>query len=383
MSPDVSHDHDHEPRSHWLGKLKRVVVKLGSSTVLGADLDALAKQVAMLRTQGVDTLVVTSGAVAMGMRQLGLTERPKDMAKVQALAAVGQSVLMMLYQEAFAAHGLPCAQILLTHEALSDRTHFLNVRHTLSEALAFQAVPIVNENDTVAVEELRFGDNDRLAAALATVADADLVILLSDVDALYDADPRRHSDAQPVRRVTTEEAFATISASVDGAVGSAVGTGGMRSKVQAAELAISAGIPLVVASGDDLSILGRIVAGEEEGTLFCPLAKPRPRRLHWIAWLSKVKGTLTLDSGAVEALQERGSSLLAAGIVAVEGAFERGDSVELLAPDASVIGRGLAGYDSVAVGRILGQRTGAVAETLGLRAVDPVVHRDDLDLDPI
>lgn len=366
-------------RPGWSRSVKRVVVKLGSSTVLHADLDVLAACIARMKANGVETAIVSSGAVAMGMRRLGIQERPGEMPRIQALAAVGQGALMAAYQNAFEAHGLACAQVLLTHEALSSRVHFMNVRHTLNEAFALPVVPIANENDTVAIEELRFGDNDRLAAALATVADADLVILLSDVDALYDADPRRNPDAKPVSYVDGVDALKKARTGVDAVAGSAVGTGGMWSKLDAAELAMSAGIPLVVASGDDLSVLPAIAAGAEIGTLFTA-DKQKRRKRHWIAWLSKVKGRVVVDAGAVRALVEGGSSLLAAGVVGVDGAFERGDAVAVIGPDGSEIARGLVGYRAEAVHQILGCRTAEVRQRLGLGAADPVIHRNDLHL---
>ena len=332
-----------------------------------------------LRADGIKCIVVTSGAVATGMKQLGFVDRPNELPRIQALAAVGQGVLMASYQEVFAAHGLACAQVLLTHEALSSRPHFINIRHTLSEALSMGVVPIANENDTVAVEELRFGDNDRLAAALATAADADLVVLMSDVDALYDADPRREPTAQPVVLIRGLEELRRARASVDAVTGSAVGTGGMLSKLDAAELAMSAGIALVVCSGDDLASLESVARGQEYGTLFTA-DKRQPRRRHWIAWLSKVKGHLTIDEGAVVALTTKGSSLLAAGVTAIEGTFNRGESVSVHDPSGREVARGLVGYDAADASRILGLRKSEIRRELNLSAVDPMIHRDDLHL---
>jgi glutamate 5-kinase len=371
----VNPSHGH-PERRDLGSLKRVIVKLGSTTALRLDLPAFAAEVVAARELGVDIILVSSGAVAVGMETLSLTERPMELARVQALAAIGQADLMHRYKEAFARHGVPCAQILLTHEDLSDRGHFLNIRHTLSEALAWGAVPVANENDTVATEELRFGDNDRLAAALATVVDADLVILLSDVDALYSADPRFDPSAAPIAAVEVVDGAIRAMA---GGVGSRVGTGGMRSKIDAARLAVEAGIPLVLASGQAPRALTRILAGEPLGTIFVPPARRVTRRRHWIGHLSKVHGRLQIDAGAALALRERGSSLLPVGVVAVSGRFARGAAVAIDGPDGPVA-RGLTGYASGDVARIVGLRTSEVEALLELNAVDPVVHRNDLVL---
>jgi len=361
-----------------LGAVRRVVVKLGSSTIASVDLPALVDELVRLRRElDLEVAIVTSGAVSCGMERLGLTERPFELSRVQALAAVGQVHLMVRYHAAFARHGVECAQLLLTHEDLSDRRNFLNIRHTLAALFATGVVPVANENDTVATEELRFGDNDRLAAAFATVADADLVILLSDIDALYDGDPRVTPDARPVREITTiDDAIRRVA----GREGSALGTGGMASKVQAAELAVEAGIPLIIAHGADPGIIARVLAGEPIGTRFQPNLQRRDRRRHWIHFLSKVRGAVVVDEGAVRALRERGSSLLPIGVVGIRGQFSRGDAVTIEGPTGEVVARGLVGYDHETVAAIQGMRSDLVAEQLERAAVDPVVHRNDLVL---
>jgi glutamate 5-kinase len=364
-----------------LGVPRRLVVKVGSSTLAGQVagapyLDALVDVVAALRAQGHEVIVVTSGAVACGMQRLGVLERPSELARVQALAAVGQADLMGRYLLSLLRHRIQGAQILLTHEDIARRHHFLSLRHTVAELLELGVVPIVNENDTVATEELRFGDNDRLAAAFSTVIEADLVILLSDIACLYDRDPRLDPTAQPIREV----------AKIDGAIramaGTALaglGTGGMVSKVQAAQIAVEAGIPLVIALGADPAILLRIVAGMPEGTLFHP-DKKVDRRRHWIGFLSKLNGAVTVDAGAVRALRERPASLLPIGVIAVSGHFQSGDGVEIRGPDGALIGRGLVGYDHKTLEAIRGLRSDAVADKLGKSLIDPVIHRNDLVL---
>jgi glutamate 5-kinase len=359
------------------GAIRRLIVKLGSTTVASPAFDSLVDEVADLVTGGVRVVLVTSGAVAAGMEGLGLSDRPSDTARAQALAAAGQVALMGRYGAALGRHGLGCAQLLLTHEDLSHRRHLLNIRHTLEAAFDLGLVPVVNENDTVATEELRFGDNDRLAAALGSVVDADLVVLLSDVDALYDADPFVHADAKPLEEVTVIDSGIRA---IAGASSTRLGTGGMASKVAAAELAMGAGVSLIVASGSEVGILRRLVDGEVLGTHFVPPADRIARRRHWIGSLSKIAGTLEVDAGASKALRETGSSLLAIGITAVEGVFERGDAVCVVDPEREEIGRGLVGYGSAEVGRIAGHRTPEVPTILGVAVAGPVIHRDDFVL---
>ena len=361
-----------------VGGVRRLVVKLGSRIVLSEAFDGIVDEAARLTLAGTEVIIVSSGAVAMGMRCLGLDERPPGLSRVQALAATGQAELIGRYNERLAVHGCRCAQVRLTHEGLSARRHAMNIRHTLEDLLGLGILPVVNENDSVATEELRFGDNDRLAAAVGATVGADLVILLSDVDALYDADPRVTPDARALREVDTiDDAIRAMA----GSSRSSVGTGGMASKIAAAELAVGAGIPLIVASGEDGDVLGRLLTGEPMGTRFVA-STPVGRRRHWIGFLSKVKGVVTIDAGAVAALRERGSSLLAAGIVSVEGAFERGDSLRVVDEAGAEVARGLSGYGAADLSRICGCRSAAVLRVLDVAAADPVVHRDDLVLTP-
>jgi len=359
------------------GAIRRLVVKLGSTTVTSDAFDALIDEVADLMSSSIKVVVVTSGAVAAGMHDLGFEERPSDTARAQALAAAGQVALMGRYTTALSRHGVRCAQLLLTHEAMSHRRHLLNIRHALEATLDLGLVPVINENDTVATEELRFGDNDRLAAALGSVVDADLVVLLSDVDALYDSDPRSDDSAQPVRVVRSIDERVR---SMAGSSNTALGTGGMTSKIAAAELAMGAGVPLVIASGSEERVLRRLVDGESLGTRFVPSENRVRRRRHWIGFLSKISGSIHVDDGARKALLHGGSSLLAIGVTAVEGVFERGDAVRILDSEGVEIGRGLAGYGSAAASRIVGLRSHEVLTLLGVSVAGPVVHRDDLVL---
>ncbi|MEZ4265215.1 MAG: glutamate 5-kinase [Myxococcota bacterium] len=360
-----------------LGPIRRIVVKLGSALVVSDALDRLIDEMQGVRASGVEVVVVTSGAVAAGMARLGLAARPGVLAQVQALAALGQAALMAQYNAGFGRYGVACAQILLTHEDLSHRGHFLNIRHAMEAALAMGLVPVVNENDTVATEELRFGDNDRLAAAIASVVGADLVVLLSDVDALYDKDPRTDPAATPVREVPRIDARIRDMA---GAPTSAVGTGGMTSKVAAAELAVEAGIPLIVAPGAEPGVLARVLRGELVGTRFAATPRPVGNRRHWIRFLSKVRGALHVDAGAAVALQTRGGSLLAVGVTRVEGHFSRGDAVRIVDPEGRELARGLSGYDSETAQALVGRHSHEMAGVLAGAAPEPLVHRDDLQL---
>lgn len=358
-----------------LTSVRRLVVKLGSTTVASEHFERLVDEIASLTTEGYEIAVVSSGAVAMGMKTLELGERPSSLAQVQALAALGQADLMIQYNNVLGRRGLRGAQILLTHESLSHRRHFLNVRHTFNAVFDLEAIPIINENDTVAVEELRFGDNDRLAAAVATVMDAELVVLLSDVDALYDGDPRVDARVRPIRQVDViDDAIADVA----GASGSGLGTGGMASKVAAAKVATEAGIDLAVASGAKEDILRDLLSGRPVGTLFRRRSSPVARRRHWIGFLSKLRGEVRIDEGAVDALQSEGSSLLPIGVRAVQGHFERGDAVAIIDPEGNPVARGLVGYDAVDLAQICGMRSAEAARALGIDAADPVVHRNDL-----
>jgi len=348
-------------------------VKVGSSTLQAVSLDSLMDVVAMIRERGIDIAIVTSGAVSCGMQRIQLTERPRELTQIQAVAAIGQADLMARYQVSLARHSIVCAQILLTHGDLAARRNFLNIRHTLHELFGFGVVPIANENDTVATDELRFGDNDRLAAAFATVVEADLVILLSDIPALFDADPRRVPTAKPIHDVLI---IGDSIRAMAGKAGSSVGTGGMTSKIQAAEIATQAGIPLIIANGADPSVLLRILAGEVIGTLFHP-QRQITRRRHWIGFLSRVLGVIRVDTGAAEAMRSRPSSLLPIGVTAVEGRFDSGDAVELRDPEDKIIGRGLVNYSSEKLHEIIGLKRSVVLEKLERADMDPVVHRND------
>lgn len=365
--------------------LERLVIKVGSALLVDADgrfdpdsVMTLAAEVAALRESGAEVLIVSSGAVAIGLDVLGLERRRARLDELQAAAAAGQVQLVDAWQSAFANHGLKVAQVLLTPDDTENRRRFLNARGTLSRLIALGVVPVINENDTVATEELRYGDNDRLAARVAQLVMADGLVLLSDVDGLYSADPRRDPDARHIGCVQhiDDRVLGTAGGSA-----SAVGSGGMRTKLEAARIATRAGCATYVASGRvqrPLTGLG----GSHRHTLFVPETTPAAARKQWLAGTLELRGAIGIDAGAAEALAT-GGSLLPVGIVSVVGGFRRGDAVAITndgkANDGSgEIGRGIAGYDADEVRAIMGRRSGSIAERLGYRGRPVVVHHDDL-----
>ncbi len=361
---------------------RRIVVKIGSSLLVEPDgrirrrwLEALAGDLAGLRQQGSQVLVVTSGAIAIGRRLLRLNRAQLRLEEKQAAAAVGQIRLAHAYRESLAHFGLETAQILLTLEDTEARRRYLNARATIETLLRIGVVPVVNENDTVATSEIRFGDNDRLSARVAVMLSAGTLVLLSDVDGLYSADPRRHPEAQHIARV---EAFTPELRAMAGDTLSETGTGGMRSKLEAAEIAVNAGTTVVLARGIDMHPLERILAGAR-CTLFPARTTPRRARKRWIAAHLEVRGALVVDPGAVAALR-RGSSLLPAGVRRIEGNFEKGDAVAIRDPEGRVFAKGLVAYDAEDARRIAGRRTEDIEAVLGWRGRDELVHRDDLVL---
>ncbi len=359
----------------------RVVVKVGSSSLTtaagGIDparVSRLVDALAATRARGAEVVLVSSGAIAAGLAPLGLARRPRDLATQQAAASVGQGLLVHRYTEEFARHGLQVGQVLLTVDDVTRRSHYRNAYRTFARLLEMGVLPIVNENDTVATSEIRFGDNDRLAALVAHLVHADLLLLLSDVDGLYDGNP-----ARPGTVLLPEVASVADLAAVDvGSAGSAgLGTGGMQTKVEAARIATEAGVPVVLTSA---GLAGAALAGEHVGTLFHATGRRRPTRLLWLAHATEPKGAIVLDDGAVRALTERRASLLPAGITAVTGTFSGGDPVDLVDPGGAVVARGLVNYDSEELPGLLGRSTRELAAELGASYEREVVHRDDLVL---
>jgi glutamate 5-kinase len=360
---------------------RRVVIKIGSALLVEDEsgairrtwLDALADDVAMLRARGAEVLIVSSGAISVGRRHLGLTGRTIRLEEKQAAAATGQIRLAHAYQETLARHGITVAQILLTPEDTEARRRHLNARATMDQLLKLGAVPVINENDSVATEEIRFGDNDRLAARVAQMVSADTLILLSDIDGLYTADPRKRADAAHIPVVT--EVTAEIEA-MGGEAATGYSSGGMVTKLAAAKIALAAGCRMAITFGKKTNPLRALDEGAP-ATWFLPSATPLSARKRWIAAHVAPAGTVAIDAGAVAALGA-GKSLLPAGVTRIEGGFERGDLIRVLGPDGREIARGLSAYGAAEMERIRGRRSAEIVSVLGYRGRDEIIHRDDL-----
>ncbi len=366
-----------------LGAAQRWVVKIGSAMITndgqGLDsfsIDAWVAQMAELHRAGRELLLVTSGAVAEGMRRLNWSQRPTALADLQAAAAVGQMGLVQAWESAFGHHGIQTAQILLTHEDAADRQRYLNIRNTLRTLLRLRVVPVINENDTVAFEEIRFGDNDTLGALVANLVEAELYIILTDQQGLYDKNPRQFSDARMIREGRAGDA--TLEAMASGA--GSLGSGGMLTKLHAATKAARSGAFTLLAWGREPEVLRRVSAGEELGTLLRPSQSPLAARKQWLAVQLQVKGRLHLDAGAVRALRADGKSLLPVGVTAVEGRFDRGDLVACLNPTGDEVARGLVNYDTEQALRLMGKTTRRIEALLGHVDDPELIHRDNLVL---
>jgi glutamate 5-kinase len=364
-------------------KAKRVVIKIGSAVLTDANqgldhvrIERLASDIAAIIGQGHEVILVSSGAIAAGLAKLGLKKtKGMPLSLKQAAAAIGQSGLMWVYEKTFDAHGLKVAQVLLTREDLSNRTRFLNARNTLQTLLDYAVIPIINENDTVSVDEIKFGDNDNLSGMVTHLADADLLVILSDIDGLYTADPRIDSSATLIPLVER------ITADVERGAGDAqtpVGTGGMRSKIMTARKVGALGVPLVIVNGKKNGMLLALFDGKDVGTLFLPRADKLESRKHWIAYTVKRAGRILVDDGAVDALVHKGKSLLPGGIVDVDGSFKIGDCVSCSDQSGHDFARGLVKYSSDDLLRIKGLKTSQIESVLGHKDYDEVIHRDDL-----
>lgn len=361
----------------------RWVIKIGSALLTndgkGLDLERIADwadQIAVLKQAGVEVVLVSSGAVAAGMSRLGWTHRPDTMEMLQAAAAVGQTKLVQTYEDLFQASDLHTAQILLTHEDLSDRKRYLNARNTLRALLSMPVIPIVNENDTVTTDEIRFGDNDTLGALVANLVEADALILLTDQDGLYDADPRHNPQASLISQANaTDPALVAVAGD-----GGRLGRGGMATKVRAARLAARSGAVTVIAGGRISDVLTRIRSGESVGTCLSPDLAPIAARKQWLAGHLQMKGEVILDQGACRALQHQGKSLLAVGVTAVAGDFQRGECVAIRDEQGNELGRGLINYDVLDASRIIGQPTRDIESILGYLNEPELIHRDNLVL---
>jgi glutamate 5-kinase len=366
-----------------LASAKRLVVKVGSALVTnngaGLDLDAIndwARQISVLRQQGKEVVLVSSGAIACGMQRLGWSERPKSVHELQAAAAVGQMGLVQVYEGAFAKHGLHTAQILLTHDDLADRTRYLNARSTLTTLLSLGVVPIINENDTVVTDEIKFGDNDTLGALVANLIEADALIILTDQIGLFTADPRKDPSATLISEATAgDESLESMA----GGAGTSIGKGGMITKVIAAKRAALSGAHTAIASGREIDPIIRLAQGEPVGTLLVSQTQPLAARKQWLADHLLLAGRLMLDDGAVKALKA-GKSLLPIGVIAAEGEFERGAAVACISPDGKEIARGLCNYGGGEARLIARKSTAEIESILGYIDETEIIHRDNLIL---
>ena len=346
-------------------------------------MERLAREISDISSMGREVVLISSGAVGAGLGKLNRAERPRTLPEKQAMASIGQGRLMHMYEKFFSEYGNTVAQVLLTRDVFSDRLRFLNARGTLLTLLEWGVIPVINENDTVAVEELKFGDNDTLSAMVASLVDADVTLILSDIDGLYDDNPRTNPDARiiPEVREITDAMFEHSHGR-----GSRNASGGMFTKLQAARICMAAGIPMVIAKNDETDVIRRIVSGEPLGTLFLPAGDSdggrspglRKARKHWLAFESNPTGRLVVDAGAAEALRVRGKSLLPSGVLRVEGSFERGSVVSVETGDGREIARGTSYYSSDEISRIAGRHTDEIGKILGSKDYDAVIHRNNM-----
>jgi glutamate 5-kinase len=366
-----------------IAEAKRIVVKVGTSTITYPNgkinyekIEKMARILTDFQNQGREMILVSSGAGAAGVGRMGLEAKPKTIPGKQACAAVGQGILMHIYERIFGEYGQVVAQVLLTKNDMVNRHSYANARNALQEMISWGVIPIINENDVVAIDEFKIGDNDNLSALVASLADADLDILLSDIDGLYTANPKTHPDAKLVSVV--EEVTPEIEATAGG-TGSRNATGGMLTKLQAAKNAMSAGIALIIANGEHLEILRNILRGEPVGTLFVPKESHLRFRNQWLAFGSRISGKLIVDAGLAKALRQEGScSILPVGIVGVEGEFDSGDTVSVVDQEGHELARGMTNYGSGDVALIKGCKTSQIEARIGYKHYDEVIHRDNL-----
>ena len=365
-----------------IAQAKRIVIKVGSSTLTGkagsaldtSAVNTLVDLVAELRAKGCEVAVVSSGAIAAGLAPLGLANRPKDLATQQAAAAVGQGLLIAEYNAGFSRHQIVASQVLLTIEDVVRRSHYQNAQRTLFKLLQMGVVPIINENDSVGTQEIRFGDNDRLAALVSHLIGADLLVLVSDIDSLYDAPPRDPAAKRISEVMNVNE---MVGVEIGGVGSSGVGSGGMVTKIEAARISSGAGVSMLLTNLDSLQ---QALTGADIGTIFHAIHDKRPSRLLWLAHAATPHGRLTLDGGAVTALLERGTSLLAAGVTEVSGEFSSGDAVDIARQDGTIFARGLVAFDSEEIPKMLGHSTKELSAKYGVEYERELIHRDDLVL---
>jgi glutamate 5-kinase len=360
---------------------KRIVIKAGSGVLTGKNglnrksIDNITNGICDLKVKGVEVVLVSSGAIASGLKKIGMAKRPASISKQQAVAAVGQSNLMMAYEKAFRRHGQMVAQILITRDDLNNRRRYLNARNTIFNLLSWEITPIINENDTVVVDEIKFGDNDNLSAMVTSLTDSQILINLTDIDGLFDKDPRLDKGA---RLIPTVDKIDNKVMGYANSIPGFLGTGGMTGKIEAAKKAAIKGIPVFIANGRRKNIIQKIMEGEEIGTLFMPRETTLCGRKHWIAFTRSLKGSIIIDKGACDAVKYRGKSLLPSGVKEVIGKFNMGDSVDLMDEERQQIAIGIVNYNSDDITRIKGFKSSKIEGLLGYRHDDEIIHRDNL-----
>jgi len=370
-------------RNELLKPVKRVVIKVGSGVLTKKDglnmavIRDLTTNICELRKRGIEIILVSSGAIASGLKKIGLSKRPQSISQQQALAAIGQSSLMMAYEEAFGRQGQKVAQILITRDDLTHRRRYLNARNTLFTLLSWKIIPIINENDTVVVDEIKFGDNDNLSAMVTNLTESHFLVNLTNIDGLFDKDPRTNNDAKLIKVIEkVDRKVAKYATSIPGFLGK----GGMASKVSAARKVALGGVPTVIANGLKPNILKQIFKGEEVGTLFTPEEVPISNRKHWILFTKSPKGEIFIDRGAEIAIVEHGKSLLPSGIKEAKGKFSLGDSVVLMSESGRQIAVGMVNYPAYDIKKIMGIKTSEIESILGFKYFDEVIHRNNLVL---
>jgi glutamate 5-kinase len=370
-------------RKDLLRSVKRVVVKIGSGVLTADDglniavIEDLTEDICSIKEKKIEIIIVSSGAIACGLRKIGISKRPQSVSQQQAMAAVGQSSLIMAYEECFARHGHKVAQILLTRDDLTHRRRYLNARNTLFTLLSWKIIPIINENDTVVVDEIKFGDNDNLSAMVTNLTESQLLVNLTNIDGLFDMDPRIHKKAKLIKTVNKiDRKVSRFASSIPGFLG----TGGMGSKIKAAQKVALGGVPTIIANGLKPGILKKIFAGQQEGTLILPKDTALCARKHWIAFTKAPKGEIVIDRGAENALVKHGKSLLPSGIKEVKGRFGLGNSVLLINEAGKEIAVGMVNYHSSDINKIIGAKSVDIESILGFKHDDEVIHRDNLVL---
>jgi len=370
-------------RTDYFKNFKRLVVKIGSSSLTSKkgviDKNAIRRfvnEVSSLVEEGKEVMVVTSGAIAAGLESLGIKGKPEDMALLQAAASVGQVELMSLYSSLFVKNNIKIGQILLTHEDTTRRKQYLNIRNTIRNLIDLHIVPVINENDSVAVDEIKFGDNDRLAAMVAVLAEADALVILTDIEGMYDRDPRIYSDAKLLSYIDKIDKDIEDAA---GDIGSTYGIGGMRSKIKAARICSFSGIKTVIASSREKDILKRVISGDDVGTFFVPRSAKKVKSVKkWIAFGKRTRGIIVVDKGAEEAILNKGKSILAVGVVEVSGRFNKGDTLKVNSTDGRLIAKGISNFSSEDIEKIKGKNKSKILSEFGISMCAEVIHRDCL-----